>query len=115
MKTMRQTTMIRCPVLLTVLVALLGWGSAVQAGTNNCGIAGQTFVHDSRVFNPFTGQVGSTGPFQASLRVYSVRPDRLVTTVVTDAEGRFQVALRPGTYRVVPDTMWQGRVLGPDE
>ena len=87
----------------------------MQASPRDSGIRGRTFVHDPRVFNFLTGQSGSITPFQASIRVYSLRPNRLVTTISTGADGRFQVQLRPGLYRLEPDTMWHGRVLQPDE
>jgi hypothetical protein len=115
MNTMRHITLIQGPVLLALLGVLLGWPSPAQGGTLTAGIAGQTLVHDGRVFNIVTGQIGSTTPFHASHRVYSVGSGRLVTTITTGADGRFRVALRPGFYRLVPDTMWRGRVLQAGE
>ena len=110
---MRTNIAIRYSVLFTVLLALLAWPNVMRGGVPYTGIEGQTFLHDSYVVNLFTRQVGVTGPFQASLRVYSVKSEQLVTTIRTDREGRFQVRLRPGVYRVAPDTMWQGHVLLP--
>ena len=115
MKTVRQTSVVLSPVLLTLLLALLAWPSVLLAGNPNSGLDGQVLLHDSRVINIFTGQVGITAPFQASLRVYSLNSNRLVTSFTTTAGGRFQVHLPPGSYRLVPDTMWQGRALLPGE
>jgi hypothetical protein len=112
---MRQRTVIQSAVLLALLVVILGSPSGMRAGTLNTGIGGQTLLHDASVVNLFTRQVGIIAPFYASLRVYLAGSDRLVTTITTDAEGRFRVELRPGFYRVVPDPMWRGRVLSADE
>jgi hypothetical protein len=126
MKTMRHNTLIQWPALLALLAVLLGWASGAEAGTLTSGISGQTLVHDGFAVKVFAGQMGSTNtprivgsagsidPFRASLRVYSVGSGRLVTTITTGAEGRFRVRLRPGFYRVVPDTMWHGQVLRAD-
>lgn len=115
MKTIRHITRTQWAVLLALFGFLLTGPSLVQAGKLSSGISGQTFVHDSRVFSFPTGQPGINSPFYASLRVYAAGSGRLVTTITTDSAGRFQVSLRPGNYQVVPDTMAQGRVLGPGE
>lgn len=48
-------------------------------------------------------------PFQTEIRVFAttgrgrdMKDDKPVTTVSTDREGRFQVTLVPGNYRLVP-------------
>lgn len=45
-------------------------------------------------------------PTQATVKVFAARNGdrdaRIVTTIVTDREGRFQLTLAPGTYRLVP-------------
>ncbi len=53
--------------------------------------------------------------FTASLRVYS-RPDKqLIETFATDAQGRFDLRLRPGAYRIVPDIMQGNRTIAPGD
>jgi hypothetical protein len=115
MKPMRHTTVTRWPVLLALFGLFLTGPSPARDREPPSGISVQTFVHDPWVVNIVTGQVGGTFPFQASLPVYSVRSGRLVSTIMTDSEGCARVSLPPGDYEVVPDTMWQGQVLGPDE
>jgi hypothetical protein len=55
------------------------------------------------------------GPFRASLRIYSREDKALVGTVTTDAQGKFQIQLPPGDYRIVPDVMRGSDVLAPGD
>ncbi len=104
----------RRAVLLSLFGILLTATSPGRERELPSGILVQTYVHDRWVVNPFTGQVGGTFPFQASLRVYSVRSGRLVTTVMTDLAGHARISLRPGDYELVPDTMQHGQVTDAD-
>ena len=55
------------------------------------------------------------GPFPASLRIYSRRTNQFVETVAADAEGRFEIKLLPGEYRIIPDLMQNNRVVAPGD
>ena len=111
---MRQIRLTRWAVLLALFGILLTGTSGGRERELPSGISVQTYVHDPWVVNLFTGQVGGTFPFQASLRVYSVRSGRLVTTVMTDSAGHARISLHPGDYQVVPDTMHYGQVTDAD-
>ena len=65
------------------------------------------------------GLVGSPPPhitsFPASVRIYSRRTHQLVRTITTDSEGRFEVKLTPGEYRIIPDIIQNGHVVAPGD
>ena len=79
------------------------------------GIAGQIKLHNRFVEREAPGHSGATTPFQATVKVYSASSGRLVKVFSSDSAGRFAVPLPPGRYRIVPQTMWRGRVLRPGE
>jgi hypothetical protein len=75
----------------------VGGGRIVTQGES--GIEGQAVISPARPGPVRQGQSGSA-PYKATLVVWSADSDREVTRFETDADGRFRVALPPGTYRV---------------
>lgn len=78
-----------------------------------CGAGGPTNPPDSGIRGLVT--LGPTCPVQtendpepcattyaATLEIHEQASDKLVTTVSSGADGRFEVRLAPGTYRIVP-------------
>jgi hypothetical protein len=90
------------------------------------GITGQIKLHNRFVVRPepayprfveqvTPGQSGATTPFRATVKVYSAGSGRLVKVFSSDSAGRFAVPLPSGRYRIVPQTMKDGRVVRPGE
>ena len=75
----------------------VGGGRIVTQGES--GIEGQAVISPVRPGPVRQGESGSA-PYKATLVVWSADSDREVTRFETDADGRFRVALPPGTYRV---------------
>lgn len=83
---------------------LTGWltPSAIQAaGHPRSGVIGQVFIgptcpHISPGFDC------PDRPFRTSISVYS-DTSRFITRFTTDAQGQFEVTLKPGRYVLVPD------------
>jgi predicted small lipoprotein YifL len=101
---MARSTFSRPMLLVLALLAL-----ALPA----CGVGGPTSVPDSGIRGLVT--LGPTCPVQtendpqpcsttyaATLEIHDQATDKLVTTVTSGADGRFEVRLPPGTYRIVP-------------
>jgi hypothetical protein len=78
-----------------------------------CGIGGPTSAPDSGIRGLVT--LGPTCPVQvegdpqpcsttyaATLEIHDQANDRMITTITSGADGRFEVRLAPGTYRIVP-------------
>jgi len=83
---------------------LAGWltPSAIQAaGHPHSGVIGQVFIGPTCPNIP-PGLNCPDRPFQTSITVYS-HAGRFITRFTTDAEGQFEVALKPGRYVLVPD------------
>ena len=60
-------------------------------------------------------QSGVTTPFRATVKVYSASTGKLIKAFSSDSAGRFAVPLPPARYRIVPQTMKDGRVVRPGE
>jgi hypothetical protein len=101
---MARSTLSRPMLLVLALLAL-----ALSA----CGAGGPTDPPDSGIRGLVT--LGPTCPVQvegdpqpcsttyaATLEIHDQASDRLITTVSSGADGRFEVRLAPGTYRIVP-------------
>jgi hypothetical protein len=95
----------RRPVLLVLALLAL----AISA----CGAGGPTDLPNSGIRGLVT--LGPTCPVQiegdpqpcsttyaATLEIHEQASDKLITTVSSGADGRFEVRLAPGTYRIVP-------------
>ena len=79
---------------------LVGWltPSAIQAaGPTHSGIIGQVFIGPTCP----SGFGCPDRPFQTSISVYS-DTGTFITEFTTDAEGQFEVRLKPGRYVLVP-------------
>ena len=96
---------LRRPILLVLALLAL----ALSA----CGTGGPTNPPDSGIRGLVT--LGPTCPVQvegdpqpcsttyaATLEIHDQASDKLITTVTSGADGRFEVRLAPGTYRIVP-------------
>ena len=79
-------------VLLVAIVALLG-GCGSFAGSSDSGIRGRAVISPACPVEPCTV---AEPPYEGSFVVR--KGDNVVTTVKTDAEGRFEVRLAPGAY-----------------
>lgn len=103
---MARSTLSRSTLLILALLAL---ALALSA----CGAGGPTDQPDSGIRGLVT--LGPTCPVQtendpepcattyaATLEIHEQASDKLVTTVTSGADGRFEVRLAPGTYRIVP-------------
>ena len=66
---------------------------------NDSGIEGQALISPSHPGPIRQGESG-TAPFKTTIAVWDKVDGREVARVDTDADGRFRVAVRPGTYRV---------------
>jgi len=90
-------------ILLIGLGLLTGWlsPSAIQAaGHPHSGIIGQVFIGPTCPhIRP--GFDCPDRPFQTSISVYS-HAGRFVIRFTTDAEGQFEMPLKPGRYVLVP-------------
>jgi hypothetical protein len=64
------------------------------------GVCGQSVVRDCGLAFP-TGSLCVTNPYQTSITVRTEN-GRYVTTIQTDAQGRFRTGLRPGSYTLTP-------------
>ena len=115
---MRKINPFPWPALVAVLLTTLAAPSTAKASTPFSGISGQVFLYNPYVANLTNSpQIGATTPFYAFLRVYSSN-GRLVSTVTTDSGerlGHFRVPLPPGNYLIVPDTMFGGQPLPPNQ
>jgi len=67
--------------------------------TDESGIEGQAIISPSHPGPVRQGESG-TAPFKTTIAVWDTVDGREVARVETDSDGRFRVALRPGTYRV---------------
>jgi hypothetical protein len=114
---MARSTLSRPRLLGVVLLAL-----ALSA----CGAGGPTSAPDSGIRGLVT--LGPTCPVQvegdpqpcsttyaATLEIHDQASDRLITTVTSGADGRFEVRLAPGTYRIVPQVAEVLPVAAPVE
>jgi hypothetical protein len=64
------------------------------------GVRGQSVLRTC--YNAFpAGSICTTNPYQTTINVRSAT-GRDVTTIQTDAQGRFQARLRPGSYTLIP-------------
>jgi hypothetical protein len=97
---------------LTLAVVLLtGTSSKLVATPPNTGIQGQTFLYIS-YGTPIEVEPGLwigipsvQLPWPASFKVLSAHSYREVARVTTDANGVYTLALPPGNYVLVPDTL----------
>jgi hypothetical protein len=97
---------------------VIGIASTASAVEFTSGIKGRVWLHNQYVIsvrstNDVSPASGSTTPFSAWFRVYSTRTGRLAASTSTYVPGRLRISLRPGSYLVVPETMWNGQVLSP--
>jgi hypothetical protein len=79
-------------VLLIAIVALLG-GCGGSAGSSDAGIRGRAVISPACPVEPCTV---AAPPYEGAFVVR--KGDKVVATVKTDAEGRFEVGLAPGAY-----------------
>jgi hypothetical protein len=115
MKTLTQIRFSCWAVLLTLIVTSIGAQSVAQGRPrHSSGLIGQIILHNGLTVN-LGRPSASSRPFPASVGVYAAATGDLVVAVTSDRVGRFQVALPPGDYRVVPDTMHHGRVVEPSQ
>ena len=93
-----------------VLVSLLGMALIAAPVEAASGVKGTTMVwqYQPIPIDGLTHYVGALVPLVAQIEVYSVRTGRIVTTAVSDTQGRFRVPLRPGRYRLLPKTIYFG-------
>jgi len=90
--------------LLIGLGLLTGWvtpSASQAAGQPHSGVVGQVFIGPTCPhIRP--GFDCPDRPFQTSISVYS-DTGRFIVQFTTDAEGQFEVTLKPGRYLLVPD------------
>ena len=114
MKPPKHVSPTRCLLFLVLLATLIAAPYSSQARPKSSGLSGQVLLHNGLVAT-FGRPTASIHSFPASLRVYSTATGEFIVAVTTDAVGRFQVALPPGDYRVVPNTMYRGQALEPGQ
>lgn len=90
-----------------MLVSTAG-GSDVKT-TGDSGIEGQALISPAHPGPIREGEPGSA-PYKTTIVVWDTTDGREVTRVETGSDGRFRIALRPGTYRV-GSPQQQGRFL----
>ncbi len=114
LKHLPRNSITRRITFLAILASLIAVPFGSEARPKPSGLTGQVFLHNGLV--SYLGRRPAPNqPFPASLRLYSAATNEFITTVTTDSVGRFEVELPAGCYRVVPDTMFHGRALGPGE
>lgn len=88
--------------------------AAVQTGTGSgaSGIEGQVTIGPTRPGPVRLSDPPSERPYQATITVLD-QAGQSVTRFDTDANGRFQVALPPGTYTVQPESPGRLPFAGP--
>lgn len=86
-------------VLLAPLIAMTAMAETLPPGTS--GVEGKIMVSPSRP-GPITRDDPAVAP-ASSTRFEVKAGDATVKTFITDADGRFQVALPPGRYVVAPE------------
>lgn len=95
--------------LILFMLAISGGFNAVaiacnsSSGTTDSGIEGQVFIGPT--CPPVMRQEAdcSARPYKATIIVLD-RKGQIVTRITSDAEGRFQIALRPGRYTLRPES-----------
>jgi Carboxypeptidase regulatory-like domain len=93
----------RRPLLfVTCLLLVLGSGCAREAGSSGSGVRGTVLAGPQCPVE----QVGSPCPDQpvADALVRATRDGMVVASDRTDTDGRFTIALAPGTYRLTVET-----------
>lgn len=88
----------RLAVLLSLLGLCIASGQAQAAEIPNSGITVEVFIYTCPVVRPGDECLH---PFPASITVRSTN-GRIVKRFTTDAEGHYQVSLKPGRYVLVP-------------
>jgi hypothetical protein len=114
--------------LFLIFLSLTGWSGPPRSGNDPVKTHGRKFPSGAFLWgrvllnsgNFVVGLVGSPappqiGPFGASLRIYERRTHEFVEAVTTDIQGRFEINLEPGEYRIVPDIMQENRVVAPGD
>ncbi len=86
-----------------------GGGGRVVTTQGESGIEGQAVISPSHPGPQRQGE-SATAPYKTTLIVWRADGDQEVARVETGSDGRFRVALPPGTYRVAPPTQ-KGRFL----
>jgi hypothetical protein len=76
-------------------------GGRVVTTQGESGIEGQAVISPAHP-GPVREGMSDTAPYKTTLVVWSADGDREVTRFETGSDGRFRVALPPGTYRVGP-------------
>lgn len=76
-------------------------GGQVVTTQGESGIEGQAVISPARP-GPVRQGMSNTAPYKTTLVVWKADGEREVTRFETDSDGRFRVALPPGSYRVGP-------------
>ena len=76
-------------------------GGPVVTTKGDSGIEGQALISPARP-GPIRSGQPSSAPYKTTIVVWNEGTDREVTRVETGADGRFRIALPPGTYNVGP-------------
>ena len=86
------------------MIALAGSGCG-DAQTPDSGILGTVTIGP---LNPVSqpGQIDSK-PYSATIDIRTIPEGELIATVISDEQGKFRVALEPGTYLVEPQSNGQ--------
>ena len=84
-----------------LLLAARATTSVNNSASPNSGIEGTVTI--SPVGPPTADETkAASQPYSATLAILLAGSDREISRVISDAEGKFRVALPPGTYRIVP-------------
>jgi hypothetical protein len=75
---------------------------ATPTSAGNSGIQGQVVLGPTCPVVPKSGGNCADKPYQATLSVWTLA-DQMVTRFATDPQGRFQIHLDPGDYRLHPE------------
>lgn len=76
-------------------------GGRIVTSQSESGIEGQAVISPARP-GPTRQGISNTAPYKTTLVVWSAEGGREITSFETGSDGRFRVALPPGTYRVGP-------------
>jgi len=92
-------------ILAVVFVATAP--NTLIAAPRHTGIRGETWIYRGPPPppGPYTQPVVRIFPVSASITILSARTGLQVARIQSDADGAFEIPLKPGTYIVVPETL----------
>jgi hypothetical protein len=89
-------------VLALLALALSACGTGAPTNPPDSGIRGLVTLGPTCPVQVEGDPQPCSTTYAATLEIHDQASDKLITTVTSGADGRFEVRLAPGTYRIVP-------------